>query len=74
MDLIPLAIEHELNQFFAANVHQALLQDLMSGTDVPGRLKDLLSEDEGITTRRQSLNERLTRLEEIREKLSQFET
>ncbi|KAJ3935180.1 MAG: hypothetical protein NXY57DRAFT_1101046 [Lentinula lateritia] len=74
VDLIPLAIEHELNQFFAANVHQALLQDLMSGTDVPGRLKDLLSEDEGITTRRQSLNERLTRLEEIREKLSQFET
>ncbi|KAJ3865875.1 P-loop containing nucleoside triphosphate hydrolase protein [Lentinula novae-zelandiae] len=73
VDHIPLAIEHELNQFFAANVHQALLQDLMSGTDVPGRLKDLLSEDEGITTRRQFLNERLTRLEEIREKLSQFE-
>ncbi|KAJ4492602.1 P-loop containing nucleoside triphosphate hydrolase protein [Lentinula edodes] len=74
VDHIPLAIEHELNQFFAANVHQALLQDMMSGTDVPGRLKDLLSEDEGITTRRQFLNERLTRLEEIREKLSQFNT
>ncbi|KAF8825881.1 hypothetical protein HHX47_DHR6000635 [Lentinula edodes] len=74
VDHIPLAIEHELNQFFAANVHQALLQDIMSGTDVPGRLKDLLSEDEGITTRRQFLNERLTRLEEIREKLSQFNT
>ncbi|KAJ4000867.1 P-loop containing nucleoside triphosphate hydrolase protein [Lentinula boryana] len=72
VDHIPLAIEHELNQLFATNIHQRLLDNIMSGSDVPGRMQDLLSEDEDITAKREFLKQRLARLREIQERLSEF--
>ncbi|KAJ3972925.1 P-loop containing nucleoside triphosphate hydrolase protein [Lentinula raphanica] len=72
VDQIPLAIEHELNQLFAANIHQVLVDSVMSGANVAERMKELLSEDETITARRQNLTQRLARLREIAEKLSRF--
>ncbi|KAJ3984868.1 P-loop containing nucleoside triphosphate hydrolase protein [Lentinula detonsa] len=72
VDHIPLAIEHELNQVFATNIHQRLLDNIISGSDVPGRMQDLLSEDEEITAKREFLKQRLARLREIQERLSQF--
>ncbi|KAJ4473675.1 P-loop containing nucleoside triphosphate hydrolase protein [Lentinula aciculospora] len=72
VDHIPLAIEHELNQRFAENIQQTLLEDILSEPNVPGRMKDLLSEDEETTARRQFLEQKLARLKEIREKLCEF--
>ncbi|KIK61582.1 hypothetical protein GYMLUDRAFT_224459 [Collybiopsis luxurians FD-317 M1] len=72
VDHIPLGIEHQLSQFFAKNIEQALIENVMSGPDVAGRMKDLLSEDEDIANKRQFLQQRLVRLKEIREKLFQF--
>ncbi|KAE9399931.1 P-loop containing nucleoside triphosphate hydrolase protein [Gymnopus androsaceus JB14] len=67
------SIEHELNQTFSEKIQQTLVEDIMSGPDVAGRMKDLLSEDEAIASRRQFLEQRLERLKEIKEKLYQFD-
>jgi len=73
VDHIPLAIEHELNQTFSEKIQQTLIEDIMSGPDLAGKMKDLLSEDEAIASRRQFLEQRLERLKEIKEKLYQFD-
>ncbi|KAE9399885.1 hypothetical protein BT96DRAFT_675521 [Gymnopus androsaceus JB14] len=73
VDHIPLAIEHELNQTFSEKIQQTLIEDIMSGPDVAGKMEDLLSEDEAIASRRQFLEQRLERLKEIKEKLYQFD-
>ncbi|KAF9078197.1 P-loop containing nucleoside triphosphate hydrolase protein [Rhodocollybia butyracea] len=73
IDHIPLAIEHQLNQVFSETIHEVLVEEVMSGTDVPRRMKELLSEDEDIAERRRFLEQRLTRLREIRETIAQYE-
>lgn len=74
IDYLPLMIEHQLNQAFAENLPQRLFEGISrpqegDSRDHDTRMRDLLSEDEGITQERQRLQDRIARLEEIQETL-----
>ncbi|KAK0441222.1 uncharacterized protein EV420DRAFT_1315586 [Desarmillaria tabescens] len=71
VDNIPLTIEHELHQTLLPRLSESLIKDI-GGPDASERAKELLREDPAIASRRNVLKDRITRLEEIRNKLYAF--
>jgi hypothetical protein len=70
---VPLAIEHDLNQNFARRIRNTLI-DTIFRDEQGGRInmERLLDEDPVVAKKRASLEEKITRLENIKEKLDDF--
>jgi len=65
-DNIPLTIEHALNKSLATSMRTNLLQQPdLDSPEASKRLKDLLDEDPGIKSRREQLEARHRRLEQV---------
>ncbi|KAK0441267.1 P-loop containing nucleoside triphosphate hydrolase protein [Desarmillaria tabescens] len=71
IDNIPLTIEHELHQTLLPRLSESLIKD-MGGQNASERAKELLTEDPEIAMRRNVLQERIARLEEIKRRLYAF--
>lgn len=65
-------IEHELNQALSLNLQKTLFDSLLGGSDVTKRMKELLSQDPSIASRRTFLEEKKTRLLQIKARLESF--
>lgn len=65
-------IEHELNQALCVNLQKNLFDSLLGGSDVTKRMKELLSEDPSIASRRTLLEGKKTRLLQIKARLESF--
>ncbi|KLO12399.1 hypothetical protein SCHPADRAFT_941237 [Schizopora paradoxa] len=66
IDHIPLTIEHSLNKGLAKSMKTSLLQQLdLDSSEASKRLKDLLDEDPNVKTRREQLETRRRRLEQV---------
>ncbi len=66
VDYIPLTIEHALNKGLAGSMKTNLLQQLDLGSSgASKRLDDLLDEDPSIKSRRDHLETRRRRLEQV---------
>ena len=73
IDNVPLVIEHELNQNFAAKIRNKLI-DTISKDSQSGRvnLEELLNEDPIIALKRKDLEDRISRLSKIKANLDRF--
>ncbi|PPQ85696.1 hypothetical protein CVT25_002730 [Psilocybe cyanescens] len=73
IDYIPLTIEHELNQAFATSINRTLLRAFEKGVQ-SGEvdIHDLVREDPVIERKRKELEDRKSRLTQIKEKLDSF--
>lgn len=72
-DNVPLVIEHELNQNFAAKIHNKLIDTIFKDSQSGQvNLEDLLKEDLSIALKRETLEDKISRLSKIKAKLDQF--
>lgn len=73
IDFVPLTIEHELSQCFAKSIHQTILNIFVTSVQ-SGEvdLQDLVKEDPVIERRRKELEDRKSRLLQIKEKIDSF--
>ncbi|THU90221.1 hypothetical protein K435DRAFT_760491 [Dendrothele bispora CBS 962.96] len=71
IDDTPLLIEHELNQALAHKLPFVIFEDLLSG-DKSQRIKDLLAEDPSIAKHRRMLQDKIEKLNDIKERLADF--
>ncbi|KAK0220837.1 P-loop containing nucleoside triphosphate hydrolase protein [Armillaria nabsnona] len=71
IDNVPLTIEHELHQTLLSRLSESLIKD-MGLPDANQRAREMFREDPAIASRRDILNDRIARLEEIKKKLYAF--
>jgi len=76
IDVVPLTIEHQLNQPLAKGISQSLIEKItggdLSSETMQERMEGMLSEDPKVASRRQFLKERICRLREISDRLAQL--
>lgn len=65
-------IEHSFNQPFSKNLQNTIYKGLRVGSTTDEEMKELLSEDPEIATKRKDLEAKRTRLLEIHGKLANF--
>ncbi|KAG5640430.1 hypothetical protein DXG03_008696 [Asterophora parasitica] len=71
IDYVPLTIEHELNQTLAAHFQDSLLNRFLGKMGTPDQMKALLTEDPSLAKKREFLEDRRTRLQQIKRRLEE---